>query len=126
MLFVCRTAETQVQELTSTRAELSSSVEQLAADKEKLVPQLEQARWQNRQLEKKLEDMAAAKQAAEEVRPAAVRLLSFQSRLCMLVEKPEPLLLPAYCLHMWVMPCMMSRSRLMNPGDARRSLLHIC
>lgn len=56
-----------MEKLNTAHAELTGSVEQLAAEKEKLVPQLEQARWQNRQLEKKLEDIAAAKQLAEQV-----------------------------------------------------------
>lgn len=72
--WTCRAARTQIQELTGTSAELSGTVEQLTVDKEKLVPQLEQARWQNRQLEKKLEDMAAAKAAAEQVGNSRDRL----------------------------------------------------
>lgn len=68
--FLCayRAAGTQVEELACAHAELTGSVEQLTADKDKLVPQLEQARWHSRQLERKLEDLMAAKQSAEQVR----------------------------------------------------------
>jgi phage shock protein A len=64
-----RSATEQVEELTSARTELAASVEQLSADKERLVPQLEQARWQARQQEKRAEEASAARALAEQVRP---------------------------------------------------------
>lgn len=63
-----RAAQGEVEELASAKAQLEASLEASGAAKDKLVPQLEQARWQNRQLEKRLEDAAAAKAAAKQVR----------------------------------------------------------
>jgi outer membrane murein-binding lipoprotein Lpp len=56
-----------VQQLSSSNTELAAEREQLTADKDRMVPQLEQARWQARQLERKLEEAAAAKDTAEQV-----------------------------------------------------------
>ncbi len=57
----------QLAELESQQADAQSTIEALNADKGRLVPQLEELRWQGRQLERKLEDMRADKEAAAQV-----------------------------------------------------------
>lgn len=64
----CRSATGQLQEAADVRTAAEAERDQLAAEKEQLLPQLEQARWQNRQLEKKLEEAVASRSKAEEVR----------------------------------------------------------
>jgi malic enzyme len=57
----------QLQQAADTKASAEAERSQLAAEKEQLLPQLEQARWQNRQLEKRVEEAAAGRSAAEQV-----------------------------------------------------------
>lgn len=71
----CRAAGSQVDELNTAQIELTGRVEQLTSEKDALLPQLEQARWQNRQLEKQLEQVTAAQQLAEQVGRIQVYLL---------------------------------------------------
>lgn len=63
----CRSATGQLQEAADARSAAEAERDQLCAEKEQLLPQLEQARWQNRQLEKKLEEAVAGRSKAEEV-----------------------------------------------------------
>jgi chromosome segregation ATPase len=63
----CRSATGQLQEAADARSAAEAERDQLSAEKEQLLPQLEQARWQNRQLEKKLEEAVAGRSKAEEV-----------------------------------------------------------
>jgi hypothetical protein len=53
-------------ELSSVKAQADA----LSSEKAKLAPQLEQARWQGRQLEKKIEELVAAKAQVDTVRTA--------------------------------------------------------
>lgn len=64
----CRCATEQLQQAADAKSAAETERDQLAAEKEQLLPQLEQARWQNRQLEKKLEEATAGKSMAEQVR----------------------------------------------------------
>lgn len=68
-MLLCRSAAEQLQQLGEAKATAEAARDQLAAEKEQLLPQLEQARWNNRQLEKKLEEAAAGRSNAEQVRP---------------------------------------------------------
>lgn len=56
-----------LQQAAGAKSAAEAERDQLAAEKEQLLPQLEQARWQNRQLEKRLEEATAGKSEAEEV-----------------------------------------------------------
>jgi len=57
----------ELQLLATAQIDLTASVQSLTAERDRLVPQLEQARWQNRQLEKKLEDANTATAVAQRV-----------------------------------------------------------
>lgn len=57
----------ELQLLATAEIDLTASVQSLTAERDRLVPQLEQARWQNRQLEKKLEDANTATAVAQKV-----------------------------------------------------------
>lgn len=65
----CRSTAEHLQQLGEAKATAEAARDQLVAEKEQLLPQLEQARWNNRQLEKKLEEAAAGRNKAEQVRP---------------------------------------------------------
>jgi hypothetical protein len=58
----------QLQQAADAKSAAETERDQLAAEKEQLLPQLEQARWQSRQLERKLEEATAGKNVAEQVR----------------------------------------------------------
>lgn len=87
----CRAAGSQMEELGTARSELAASLEHMTAERDKLLPQLEQARWQNRQLEKKLEETAAARSTAEQASDRSI--CKAKTQYLMLV--PLTLCLPA-------------------------------
>jgi malic enzyme len=68
LLSNCRCVTEQLQQVADAMSAAETERDQLAAEKEQLLPQLEQARWQSRQLEKKLEEATASKSMAEQVR----------------------------------------------------------
>lgn len=64
---ICSTLEQKAEVLTQEKQQTDAVVADMVAEKQQLLPQLEQSRWQCRQLEKKIEELQTTKEGVEKV-----------------------------------------------------------